>query len=437
MKLIFDIIKTGREFPSRRNFHFNKTNGIIGRSEQCDWQLVDSKNYISNNHIEIEYKDGMYFIKDISTNGTFLKHPYKKIPKNISIKINSTDIFIVGEYEIQARFMDNDYSQNDIISYKPQNNISANNQQVSRNISNELIPDDFLLEDDSVMNNSFITEENEVDYDNNVMNVFKDENIEDQFDDLYDFEKEPFKIDNTHNLNSVTNQLKHEHINIPTFMEKEEKVQISKEIVEPVISTEIIEEEFDFVQNDNSLEILEKKLGIKFNNLSKEERNRKLEEIANIVINSLDGLKNSLDTKDKIKKDLMIEDNSLNDDNPIRMGQHSISLLNEISNNNIKLSEAVNKSFKELNIHNIALHRSSKNLINIAVTKFSPKSLEHHFESTGELNSLMPKKYQMWDSYINMFKKLNENPDFGINLISKDFTNEYKNVLYTIKLTSV
>lgn len=435
MKLIFDIIKTGREYPSRRNFHFNKTNGIIGRSEQCAWQLVDSKNYISSNHIEIEYKDGMYFIKDISTNGTFLKHPYKKIPKNISIKINSTDIFIVGEYEIQARFMDNDYSQNDIVSYKPQNEISTK-QQASRNISNKLIPDDFLLEDDSIMNNSFVIEEDEIDYDNNVMNVFKDDNIEDQFDDLYDFEKEPFKIDNGHHLDSVTNQLKHEHINIPTFTESKENEKPS-EITEPIVSTEIIEEEFDFVQSDDSLEVLEKKLGIKLNNLSKEERDKRLEEIANIVINSLDGLKNSLDTKDKIKKDLMIEDNSLNDDNPIRMGQHSISLLNENLKDNIKLSEAINKSFKELNIHNIALHRSSKNLINIAVTKFSPKSLEHHFESIGELSSLMPKKYQMWDSYINMFKKLNENPDFGINLIAKDFTNEYKNVLYTIKLTSV
>lgn len=435
MKLIFDIIKTGREYPSRRNFHFNKTNGTIGRSEECDWQLIDSKNYISNNHIEIEYKDNMYFIKDISTNGTFLKHPYKKIPKNISIKINSTDIFIVGEYEIQARFMDNDYSQNDIVSYKSQNKISMKHQP-SENISNKLIPDDFLLEDDSIMNNSFVIEEDEIDYDNNVMNVFKDDNIEDQFDDLYDFEKGPFKIDNAHHLDSVTNQLKHEHIDIPTFPESIENENPS-EIIEPIVSTEIIEEEFDFVQSHESLEVLEKKLGIKLNNLSKEERDKKLEEIANIVINSLDGLKNSLDTKDKIKKDLMIEDNSLNDDNPIRMGQHSISLLNENLKDNIKLSEAINKSFKELDTHNIALHRSSKNLINIAVTKFSPKSLEHHFESIGELSSLIPKKYQMWDSYINMFKKLNEDPDFGINLIAKDFTNEYKNVLYTIKLTSV
>ncbi len=36
----------------------------------------------------------------------------------------------------------------------------------------------------------------------------------------------------------------------------------------------------------------------------------------------------------------------------------------------------------------------------------------------------MPKKYQMWDAYKNMFNKLNEDPDFGINLIEKDFSKE-------------
>ena len=39
--------------------------------------------------------------------------------------------------------------------------------------------------------------------------------------------------------------------------------------------------------------------------------------------------------------------------------------------------------------------------------------------------------------HINMFKKLNEDPDFGINLIEKDFSNEYNNISYSIKLTSI
>lgn len=78
MKLIFDIIKNGKDVPVKRNFHFNMTSGVIGRSDEVDWTLADRKSYISSSHATVEYRDGIYFIKDTSTNGTFLKYPYKK-----------------------------------------------------------------------------------------------------------------------------------------------------------------------------------------------------------------------------------------------------------------------------------------------------------------------------------------------------------------------
>lgn len=438
MKLIFDIIKNGREFPQKRNYHFNMQNGTIGRASNCDFLLPDSQNFISSNHASIEYKHGMYFIKDTSTNGTFLKSPYKRLPKGMPIKINSTDIFIIGEYEIQARFIDDDYSQDDIISYKSQ--LEYSNSDTSLKVSKQLIPDDdFLLEDSSVMNNSFIQQDDVIE-DTNIMNVFAED--EEKFDDLYDFEREPFLENDLNNINTVSNQMTQEHINIPTFEEKssdsvpeieEATVYYEEESKQTIPKSNII------YKDDDSLDILERKLGITLKSLSKEEREKALEEISQIVINSLDGLKNSLDVKEKIKKDLTLENpTSVKDDNPVKMGQYAINLLNDrLDNNSLKISEAVKKSFNELNIHNIALHRSSKNIINIAATKFSPKNLELHFESNGEINSLMPKKYQMWDAYVNMFKNISEDQDFGINFIAKDFAKEYNNICYTIKLTSV
>ncbi|QDF28484.1 type VI secretion system-associated FHA domain protein TagH [Halarcobacter anaerophilus] len=443
MKLIFDIIKNGRDFPKKRNFHFNMANGIIGRSEDCDFYLVDSQNYISNQHAVIEYKHGIYFIKDISTNGTFLKSPYKRLPKNMSIKINSTDIFIIGDYEIQARFIDDDYSQDDIVSYKSQ--LEYSNVESSIRVPKQVIPDDdFFLEDSSIMNNSFVPQEDE-NYDTNIMNVFEKEE-EEQFDDLYDFEKEPF-FENGEDIGSVSNQLTQEHINIPKFEREQSEITFdvkkNKESEVLITQEETSKKEKNLQiysnQEDEALLILEKKLGISLKSLSKEEKKAKLEEIAQIVINSLDGLKNSLEVKDKIKKDLSIDNVGIKkDDNPVKMGQYALNLLNDrLDKNSLKLSEAIKKSFNELNIHNIALHRSSKNLINIAATKFSPKSLELYFESNGEINSLMPKKYQMWDAYVKMFKKINEDQDFGINFIAKDFSKEYNNICYTIKLTSI
>ena len=463
MKLIFDLIKNGKDIPEKRNFHFNMTGGSIGRSDDVDWTLTDRKNYISSNHASVEFKDGIYFIKDQSTNGTYLKYPYKKLPKNISIKINSTDIFIIGDYEIQARFIDNDYSQDDIIN----NDYSrSNNKFSSPQLGTQLIPndddflDDFILEDSNVMNNSFIIPDDDNDFGSNVMNMFNDKN------DVHNDNLNPFNDIQTTILNTdfvddrTYSDPLNQHINVQNFteviepeelkeeaiIEKTKRKRVIEEVTEVILEKEEIIEEpiiqkpiFSKEETEHGLSIIEKKLGIELSSLNQEDRDYILTEISDIVINSLDGLKKSLNTKEKIKKDLLISNNSnaYNDSNPVKMGQHALNLLENKNSNDIKISEAVNKSFKELDIHNIALHRSSKNLINIAVLKFSPKSLEHHFETNGELNALMPKKYQMWDAYINMFKKLNEDPDFGINLIEKDFSKEYNNISYSIKLTSI
>lgn len=447
MKLIFDIIKNGRELPTKRNFHFDMTNGIIGRSEESDWQLPDRQSYISSKHIQIEYKDRLYFIKDISMNGTYLKYPYKKLPKEVSIKINSTDIFVIGDYEIQARFIDNDYSSKDVVISKSNlSEKSVGNSEKSASLN--LIPDDdFLLDDTNIMDSSFVVPQEEV-VDSNVMNIFQEEESQSDFgENLYDFEKSETIEQSEHfSQNTISKETLQEHIVIPKFINDNQiQVEPKKEIktTEAIsIVQEIIEEKSHYseIKTDDSIQILEKKLGIELSSLGREEKENALNEIADIVLNSLDGLKNSLNIKEKIKTDLLIADANpeLENANPVKMGQYSLNLLDTKNNKNaIKLSEAIKKSFNELDIHNIALHRSSKNLINIAVLKFSPKSLEHNFETNGELNALMPKKYQIWDAYTNMFKKLNEDPDFGINLIEKDFSNEYNKISYTIKLTSI
>src|ERR1700704_5117869 len=44
----------------------------IGRDAHLDWTLPDPTRYVSSKHCEIRYKDGGYWLHDVSTNGTFL-----------------------------------------------------------------------------------------------------------------------------------------------------------------------------------------------------------------------------------------------------------------------------------------------------------------------------------------------------------------------------
>ena len=46
--------------------------GTIGRSLQNDWILPDPDRYISGRHATIDYKGGMYYLADTSSNGVYM-----------------------------------------------------------------------------------------------------------------------------------------------------------------------------------------------------------------------------------------------------------------------------------------------------------------------------------------------------------------------------
>lgn len=397
MKLVFDMIKSGEDIPQKRNYHFNKEGGVIGRSSDSSWQLVDKHNYISNQHVYIEYLDEVYFIRDESSNGTYLKFPYKKLPKGNRIKINSTDIYILGEHEIQARFVEDDFST-EVLDTSTESNES------------NIIPDNDFLEDDGFDN----LEKNEID----VMDIVSNKKEKTYENTISYLEKDSDETENNINM---------EHINIPKF---------SKEV--PVKNTPT--EESSLLR---SLNILEEKLGIEISSLEKDDRDKIFTELGDIILNTLDGLRHSLHLKEKIKENLnvlKIEDKPV-EINPILLGKSASHLLKNNETGGLlgisKISNSITQSFNELDHHNIALHGSSKNIIKISTAKFSPKNLEYHFEVSGLLRSnIIPKRLMMWTAYKQMFDRFENEPEFGVDLISKDFSREYNNLAYSLKLSS-
>jgi type VI secretion system FHA domain protein len=73
---------------------------IIGRSKACDWSLPDDKNYISSRHCQVSFRDGGYYLKDISTNGTLLNGGSERMAGER--KIEPGDVFLIGQYQIVA-----------------------------------------------------------------------------------------------------------------------------------------------------------------------------------------------------------------------------------------------------------------------------------------------------------------------------------------------
>src|ERR1700730_10261587 len=68
----------------------------IGRDSHLDWTLPDPTRFISGKHCEVRYKDGGYWLHDVSTNGTFLNGSSQRMA--VPHRLRTGDRFTVGHY---------------------------------------------------------------------------------------------------------------------------------------------------------------------------------------------------------------------------------------------------------------------------------------------------------------------------------------------------
>jgi type VI secretion system protein ImpI len=70
----------------------------IGRDSHLDWTLPDPTRFISSKHAEIRYRDGGYWLHDVSTNGTFLNGGDHRM--QAPHRLRTGDRFTIGHYII-------------------------------------------------------------------------------------------------------------------------------------------------------------------------------------------------------------------------------------------------------------------------------------------------------------------------------------------------
>src|SRR5258708_5999492 len=70
----------------------------IGRDQHLDWTLPDPTRYISAKHCEVRYRDGGYWLYDVSTNGTFLNGSDGRL--KAPHRLRDGDRLTIGQYII-------------------------------------------------------------------------------------------------------------------------------------------------------------------------------------------------------------------------------------------------------------------------------------------------------------------------------------------------
>lgn len=73
----------------------------IGRDQYLDWSLPDPERVISGKHAEIRYREGSYWIHDVSRNGVYLNRNPQRI--QAAHRLKDGDRIQIGQYIIVAR----------------------------------------------------------------------------------------------------------------------------------------------------------------------------------------------------------------------------------------------------------------------------------------------------------------------------------------------
>jgi len=104
MPLTIKIISAHRDLVGDdcvREFH--EEGGTIGRSLQNDWILPDPDRYISGRHATIDYKGGMYYLADTSSNGVYMNGEHEPVGKGNPRRLFDGDQIRMGDFEFEVR----------------------------------------------------------------------------------------------------------------------------------------------------------------------------------------------------------------------------------------------------------------------------------------------------------------------------------------------
>jgi type VI secretion system protein len=93
-----------RSLAERGSAIFSIEGGTIGRSADNDWVLPDPLRYVSAHHARVQFRDGHFYLQDVSTNGVYVNDDMEPVAKRGSngYRLANGDVIRMGEYHIVA-----------------------------------------------------------------------------------------------------------------------------------------------------------------------------------------------------------------------------------------------------------------------------------------------------------------------------------------------
>jgi type VI secretion system FHA domain protein len=101
MALRLSVVSDHRRLlGDRSSIVLGAAGATIGRAASNDWVLPDPQRYVSARHARIAWRNGQYFVEDLSTNGVFVNEDERPLGKDVARQLYSGDVLRVGQYQV-------------------------------------------------------------------------------------------------------------------------------------------------------------------------------------------------------------------------------------------------------------------------------------------------------------------------------------------------
>ena len=375
MQLVFEVCDTACGEPSAERT-FDGIGGVIGRGAGCDWIIADPRRLMSSHHGLVSYRDGQYFITDISSNGIGIVGSPERMRRGQVRQIREGDVYQLGSVNIRARLM-------------------GHVRQAF--VLGELIPDDLFL----------------------------------GLDPMHAMDREQRRSESSAELDALNTAsagpthpidpgvVERDHLVVPQWAEPVEAVSTAQTAPVAPVAHQGFWLQFGAA------------LGMPLDALDTQGREALAIKVASLLRQSIEGLQQSLRTRDELTRDLSRgRETPAQNSHPLLSGcadsQSALAaLLVDGESGQVSADQVVVDAFRDMQAHQLALVVACRATVRSALAAFAPGHLLLCFEREGQ-PTLFSTDGAHWRAYQHHYQRLIDQQSLAEQLLRHDFYDAYE-----------
>lgn len=408
MDIMLEIVSRQKFSPEVRiNIVFGEAGGIIGRSDECDWILPDKTKQISRKHAIITCYNNSFHIEDISSNGIFNSLGRERLPSNRPVKISHGDGFILGDYTIMARLM----------------------QQADSYVGEGADSTD-LFTDNALSLNPIDAMDQEAERDSRARLG--------DFNDLLGRDASKPIVPSDHaeapvfHLPPIVPQLDPTTPKPDPWAPRDTLDQIGRRpLVAPVSPPEplpdVIRETVAVPETDTFFQIL----GYASPPDGPQERERILQSAAQILKAAVDGVMQAMQNRAECKNDLRLSMTTTSlsiSNNPLKYSPTAVSalttLLSPPQKGIMEPVESMREAFRDNHSHHMGLLAGARAAVGAALQKIAPEAVEARLDANGPVR--FGRERRLWSTFIQMHHAQKNDHEGFEALFLQEFARAYE-----------